>query len=175
MKVVNTVILGAALLAPAVVFMPRAGAQPVTKAYVADKIRKVEDGVDEFRDYLKRRGDNARSAAEASQGRSRRARGRRRSAPTESQKAAAGDRKDELEDALGDLNRSTNRLRRKFNATDKWMETRIQVERVLDDARRINQVVARGRYGSEVARLWAALRTQINELARAYGLTPLGV
>ena len=26
-----------------------------------------------------------------------------------------------------------------------------------------------------VARLWAALRTGINDLARAYGVTPLGV
>ena len=55
------------------------------------------------------------------------------------------------------------------------METRPQVEAVLDDGRRINQAVARGNYGSEVARLWAALRNNINDLARAYGLTPLGV
>jgi hypothetical protein len=32
-----------------------------------------------------------------------------------------------LDDALGDLNRSTNRLRRKFDATDKWIETKGQV------------------------------------------------
>jgi hypothetical protein len=76
---------------------------------------------------------------------------------------------------LGDLNRSTNRLRRKFDPTDKWQETRVQVERVLDDGRRINQAVARGNYGSQVARLWAALRNSINDLARAYGLTPMGV
>jgi hypothetical protein len=55
------------------------------------------------------------------------------------------------------------------------METKVQVEQVLDDGRRINQAVTRGNYGSEVARLWAALRNQLNDLARAYGLTPLGV
>jgi hypothetical protein len=44
----------------------------------------------------------------------------------------------------GDLNRSTNRLRRKFDATDKWIETKAQVERVVDDGRRINQVLVRG-------------------------------
>ena len=34
-------------------------AQPMTKALVADRIVKVENGVDEFRDYLERRGENA--------------------------------------------------------------------------------------------------------------------
>ena len=31
----------------------------MTKPQVADLITKVENGVDEFRDYLKRRGENA--------------------------------------------------------------------------------------------------------------------
>ena len=82
--------------------------------------------------------------------------------------------KDELNDALDDLCLSTNRLRRKFDPADKWIETKPQVENVLDDGRRINQAVARGNYGSEVARLWAALRNAMNDLARAYGCTPLG-
>ena len=80
-----------------------------------------------------------------------------------------------MDDALGDLNRSTNRLRRKFDVTDTWMETKIQVEQVLDDGRRINQAVARGNYGSQVARLWATVRTAINDLARAYRLQPLAL
>ena len=73
------------------------------------------------------------------------------------------------------MNRSTNRLRRKFDATDTWMETKVQVDAVMDDGRKINQVVARGNYGAESARLWAALRTKINELARAYGMQPMAV
>jgi hypothetical protein len=36
-------------------------------------------------------------------------------------------------------------------------------------------VVARGSYGSEVARLWAALRTGLNDLARVYNVAPLGI
>jgi len=50
-----------------------------------------------------------------------------------------------------------------------------QVERVVDEGREINDLVARGNYGSEVARLWAVLRGGINELARAYGIKPLKV
>ena len=145
-----------------------AAAQPMPKPQVANLITKVENGVDQFRDYLKKRGDNASSAA---QGQTRRARG----TATESQKASATARKDDLDDALGELNRSTNRLRRKFDATDTWMETKVQVDQVMDDARKINQVVARGNYGAEAARLWGALRTGINNLARAYGLQPLAI
>jgi len=148
-----------------------AAAQMMTKPQVANLIAKVESGVDDFRNYLERRGENAKNTATTGQ-----ASGRRTKKPaTESQKANANAKKDKLDDALGDLNRSTNRLRRKFDPTDKWMETKPQVERVVEDARTINQEVARGSYGTEVARLWATLRAAINELARAYGVAPLGV
>jgi hypothetical protein len=148
-----------------------AAAQLMAKAQVANLIAKVENGVDQFRDYLEKRGETARNAASTAPAQGRRARG----SATESQKAKASDKKDALDDALGDLNRSTNRLRRKFDPADKWMETKVQVEKVLDDGRKINQLVARGSYGAEAARLWAVLRTGINDLARAYGLAPMAI
>ena len=146
-------------------------AQLMTKAQVANLIVKVETGVDEFRDYLKRRGENAKDTASTAQAQGKTTRRK----ATDTQKANAAAKKDELDDALGDLNRSTNRLRRKFDATDKWMETKSEVQRVVDDGRRINQVVARGNYGAEAARLWAVLRGGINDLARAYGIAPLAI
>ena len=142
-----------------------------TKAQVADRIRKVEDGVDEFRKWAENRAEQGQSTAQAAKATGR-TRGR---TATESQKAVANEKKDELDDALGDLNRSTNRLRRQFDPTDKWMETRPQVERVLDDGRKINQVMVRGKYGTQAERYWGVLRTAINDLARCYNLTPLGV
>ena len=147
-----------------------ASAQLMTKPQVANLIKNVENGVDEFRDYLEKRGENARDAASAKE-----SSGRRTRQATSSQKATATSKKDALDDALGDLNKSTNRLRRTFDATDKWMETKPRVENVLDDGRKINPLVARGSYGADAARLWAALRTGINDLARAYGLPPLGI
>jgi hypothetical protein len=151
-------------------------AQTMTKAVVGDKIRRVEDGVDEFRKYLERRGDNARDASSTAQqsGRTSSRRGTANTGNTEARTATAQAGKDELDDALGDLNSSTNRLRRKFDATEKWIETKAQVQNVVDDGRRINQVVARGKYGSDVAKLWATLRNNINDLARAYNVAPLG-
>jgi len=147
-------------------------AQVMPKAQVANLIVKVENGVDEFRNYLERRGESARTASATPEAQSRRG---KRGQATESQKATTTAKKDDLDDALGDLNRSTNRLRRKFDGEDKWMETKNEVQRVVDDGRRINQAVTKGNYGAEAAKLWGVLRTGINDLARAYGVTPLGI
>jgi len=162
----------AALLAIGGLMQGAVAAQLMTKPQVANLIGKVENGVDQFRDFLKQRGENAQAASSTPDAQNRRS---RRGAATDSQKATADARKDELENALDDLNRSTNRLRRKFDTTDTWMETKVQVEQVLDDGRKINQVVARGSYGAQAARLWGVLRSGINDLARAYGLQPLAV
>lgn len=145
-----------------------------SKAQVADRIRKVEDGVDEFRKYLENRGDNARQNAQTAQNSGATRRGRTNSTNADSRQQRARQTKDELDDALDDLNGSTNRLRRKFNPSSNYMETRVQMERVMDDARKVNQVMVRGNYGSQPQRLWAALRANINDLARCYGITPLG-
>lgn len=146
-----------------------------TKAYVADRIRKVEDGVDEFRDWAKKQGENVQSRAQSAQssGQTPRRSGANTSS-TQARQDQAKNTKNDLEDALDDLNRSTNRLRRKFDATDKWMETKVQVEQVVEDGRRINQVMVRGKYGTQAERYWGLLRNAINDLARTYGVTPLG-
>ncbi len=147
-----------------------------TKAYVADRIRKVEDGVDQFRDWAKKRGEDAKSRAESAQNSGTTSRRTRtNSSTTQARKDQVKNTKDDLDDALADLNRSTNRLRRKFDATEKWMETKVQVQQVVDDGRRINQVMVRGNYGTQAERYWGVLRTAINDLARTYGVAPLGV
>ncbi len=76
---------------------------------------------------------------------------------------------------VGDRIRKVEELRRKFDPTDKWLETRPQVENVMDDARKINQVLVRGKYGTQAERYWAVLRESINDLARCYNLTPLAL
>jgi len=138
------------------------------KAQVGNLIKKVEDGVDQFRDYLDKRGETAKNATPPAQTQ----RGRQ---PTEAQKNNAKVRKDALDDSLDDLNKSTNRLRRKFDATDNWSTTKSEVQKVVDDARLVNQALTKGNYGTEAARLWGVLRNGINDLARAYAITPLAV
>jgi hypothetical protein len=147
-----------------------------TKAQVADRIRKVEDGVDEFQKYLENRGENARSRAQSSKSGGTTTRRRQGSSSnTQARQDQAKQTKDELEDAMDDLNRSTNRLRRKFDPTSKYLETKAQMEQVMDSGRRVNQVMTRGNYGSQAERYWAALRASINDLARCYGISPMGV
>jgi len=149
-------------------------AQPITKATGCQpdrQSRKRRGRISRLLE-LKRRGENASAANSTAQGQN--------DSPgvtlrTDSQKATAESRKDDLDDALGDLNRSTNRLRRKFDATDTWMETKVQVEQVMGNARRINQVVARGKYGARSCTSLVGLRSGINSMARAYGLQPLAV
>jgi hypothetical protein len=143
--------------------------QVMPKSQVANLIVKVEDGVDKFRDYLDKRGEDAKNAPPASGGQT--PRGRK---PTDAQKNNAKVKKDALDDSLGELNRSTNKLRRKFDATDTWMTTKNEVQKVVDDGRSVNQSLTKGSYGTEAARLWSVLRAAINDLARAYAITPLG-
>jgi hypothetical protein len=145
-----------------------------TKAQVSDRIRKVEDGVDEFQKYLENRGDNARSKAQSAQSSGNTTRRRQGSSSNaQGRQDQAKQTKDDLEDAMDDLNQSTNRLRRKFNPTSNYLETKAQMERVMDSARSVNQVMTRGNYGSQPERYWAALRANINDLARCYGITPM--
>ena len=166
-----TAILSAVILPT----MTSAQTNPFTKAQVGDRIRKVEDGVDEFQKYLENRGEDAnnRAASAQSGGATSRRRGAD-SANTDARRNQAKQTKDDLEDGMDDLNRSTNRLRRKFDPTSNYLETKVQMEQVMDSARRVNQVMVKGNYGTQAERYWAALRTNINDLARCYNLTPMG-
>jgi len=148
---------------------------PFTKGQVADRIRKVEDGVDEFQKYLNNRGDDAKNRADSAQDSGKTSR-RQRGDSTNSQnrRDQAKQTKDDLSDAMDDLDRSTNRLRRKFDPTSNYLETKVQMEQVMDSARRVNQVMTKGNYGTQSQRYWAALRANINDLARCYNLTPMG-
>jgi ABC-type transporter Mla subunit MlaD len=161
--------------APSLPTMTCAQTNPFTKAQVADRIRKVEDGVDEFQKYLNNRGDDAKDRAASAQ--SSGATTRRQNAnsgDTGTRRSQAKQTKDDLEDAMDDLDRSTNRLRRKFDPTSNYLETKAQMQQVMDSARRVNQVMTKGNYGTQAGRYWAALRANINDLARCYNLTPMG-
>ena len=153
----------------------QAQTNPFTKAQVGDRIRKVEDGVDQFRNYLDNRGQDANNRANSakSSGATTRRQGSN-SANTDARANQAKQTKDDLENAMDDLNRTTNRLRRKFDPTSNYLETKAQMEQVMDSARRVNQVMTKGNYGSQPEKYWAALRANINDLARCYNLTPMG-
>ena len=154
----------------------QAQTNPFTKAQVGDRIRKVEDGVDQFQKYLENRGEDAKNRADSAQSSGATTRRQRsNSTDAEARGNQARQTKDDLEDAMDDLNRTTNRLRRKFDPTSNYLETKAQMEQVMDSARRVNQVMTKGKYGTQAEKYWAALRTNINDLARCYNLPPMAV
>jgi hypothetical protein len=172
----RTVVCCVAILA-AVSYSTKTHAQtsPFTKTQVADRIRKVEDGVDQFRKYLENRGDDTKSRADSAQSSGATTRRQRsNSANTQAQGNQAKQTKDDIENSMDDLDRTTNRLRRKFDSTSNYLETKAQMEQVMDSARGVNQVMVKGNYGTQAQKYWAALRANINDLARCYNLTPLG-
>ena len=135
---------------------------PFTKAQVADLICKVEEGVEEFQKYLNNRGEDAKNQAESAQ--SSEATSRRQCTDSTSRqnlRNQAKQTKDDLEDAMDVLNRSTNRLRRKFDPTSNYLETKAQMEQVMDSARRV-------RSGDDQGELWHAGKTLPGSFAREY-------
>jgi hypothetical protein len=148
---------------------------PLSKPQVADRIRKVENGADEFEKYLSNRGENAQDQAGSAQstGSTKRG-GSANAANKDARKDQANQTKDDLQEAMDDLNRSTNRLRRKFDATANYLETKVQMEQVLESARRVNQAMTKGNNSTQAGRYWTPLRASINDLARCYNLTPMG-
>ena len=152
---------------------------PFNKAQVGDRIRKVENGVDDFEKYLTSRGENAKDQAGSakSSGADKARPGcklREQGCAEGSSQGSSKQSKDDLQNAMDDLNRTTNRLRRKFDATANYLETKVQMEQVMDSARRVNQVVGKGSNDGQAQRLWTALRASINDLARCYNITPMG-
>ena len=177
---IRTLLCGTAIFSAVSFFtITFAETTPFNKAQVGDRIRKVENGVDDFEKYLTSRGENAKDQAGSAKssaksgGETKRGQGAN-SANKDARKDQAGQSKDDLQNAMDDLNRTTNRLRRKFDATANYLETKVQMEQVLDSARRVNQVVGKGSNDGQAQRLWAALRASINDLARCYNLTPMG-
>ena len=61
----------------------------------------------------------------------------------------------------------TNRLRRKFDPTPNYLETKVQMKQVMDSARRVTQVMTKGNCGTQAERYWVASKN-INDLARCY-------
>jgi ABC-type transporter Mla subunit MlaD len=171
----GTIFRRASIVCAVSFFMAHAQTAPFSKAQVADRIRKVEDGVDQFRKYLESRGEDTKNRAASAQSSGATTRRQRSTSPNaQAQGDQAKQTKDDLADAMDDLNRTTNRLRRKFDPTSNYLETKAQMEQVMDSARSVNQVLVKGNYGTQAERYWAALRTNINDLARCYNLTPMG-
>jgi DNA repair exonuclease SbcCD ATPase subunit len=79
-------------------------------------------------------------------------------------------REDNINDQVKELERALDELRREFNRRDTFMETRREVQEVMREADEINALMRRVRFGANVEREWALVRSDLNKLAGVYEL-----
>lgn len=82
-------------------------------------------------------------------------------------------REDNLNQRARDLENSLDVLRREFDRTDRYQDTRSQVSNVLSVAEDINRAVRNRRLRGNTERLWAQVRSELNSLAAVYNLRAL--
>lgn len=82
-------------------------------------------------------------------------------------------REDNLNQRAKNLANDLDVLRRDFDRTERYQDTRAQVSRALNTAEGINTVVRRRRLGDNTERLWTQMRSELNALADVYNLRPL--
>jgi hypothetical protein len=137
------ILVMAALVAPALA-QGRARGRNYSKADVERIIKRVEDNSDDFKKLIDREMD--RSAIDKTR------------------------LEDNIWEQTKDLENALDRLRRKFDRSDTWLETREEVSDVLKEARDINQLLNRVRITGKVQAAWATLRYDLNTLAGVYNL-----
>ena len=82
-------------------------------------------------------------------------------------------REDALNQRARDLENAVDVLRREFDRTDRFRETRSQVSGVLSVAEDINRAVRGRRLRGNTERLWSRVRGELNALASVYDLPRL--
>lgn len=80
-------------------------------------------------------------------------------------------REDRLNERAKELRDAVSDLRRAFDRTNSYYDTRPQVNRCLNLAGGIDKVVRRRRLGGDTERTWGDVRAELNALADVYGLS----
>jgi hypothetical protein len=121
--------------------------RPYTKAQVDEVIRRVENRTDSFVRLFDNSLDNSRLDGTR--------------------------REDRLNERARALEQATNDLRRRFDRTESYYDTRPEVNRCLNLATEIDKVVRRRRLGGNTEEQWRMVRVELNALADVYGLARL--
>jgi hypothetical protein len=73
-----------------------------------------------------------------------------------------------------ELENATDELRREFDHNDTRGENRPEAEKVLITATDIDRLMRNRNFGGQTESTWTALRSEINILAKLYGLQAVG-
>jgi hypothetical protein len=82
-------------------------------------------------------------------------------------------REDQLNERAKDFEKAMDKLRSEFDKRESYVETKPQMQEVLDVARDINGVMLRRNLRADVEGEWIALRRELNILASVYYLNGL--
>lgn len=83
-------------------------------------------------------------------------------------------REDNLNERARDLESATDELRREFDRNDSWAENKDEVRKCLNIASDIDATMRGRKLGAATETNWANVRTELNALARVYGLPKVG-
>lgn len=83
-------------------------------------------------------------------------------------------REDNLNERARDLESATDELRREFDRRDTWQENKAEVRKCLNIASDIDVAMRNRKLGAGTENNWRAVRTELNSLARVYGLPVIG-
>ncbi|MBA4186250.1 MAG: hypothetical protein H0X49_19910 [Acidobacteria bacterium] len=81
---------------------------------------------------------------------------------------------DNIAERASELENATDELRREFDHNDTRGENRPEAEKVMITATNIDRLMRNRNFGGQTESTWAALRTEINILAKLYGLQAVG-
>jgi hypothetical protein len=84
------------------------------------------------------------------------------------------DREDELNSYAKDLEKATDELRSEFDRRDLWIENKDEVRSCLNIASKLDVAMRNRKLGPDVESTWAALRYELNTLAKVYNLPVVG-
>jgi hypothetical protein len=82
-------------------------------------------------------------------------------------------REDRIWEQVKEFEEATDRLRKHFDRTDRWEDTRSEVQGVLREARDVGAILRRIRISARVQDTWRRLRNELNTLAGVYNLARL--
>ena len=80
------------------------------------------------------------------------------------------EKEDKFNSKVKRFEKATDKLRSEFDRNDSWWETRNEVQKTLDEARQVGQMMRNHEFGRDVERQWANLKRDLNKLASTYRL-----
>ena len=81
---------------------------------------------------------------------------------------------DNIAERVSELENATDELRREYDHNDTRGENRPEAQKILNTATEVNRIMNIRNFSSQAENSWVRLRTELNTLARVYGLPAVG-